>query len=1121
MINRNPWRGLASYEEPQGNEQDYLFCGRDEETLDLVRLIDNNLFVTLYGSSGIGKTSLLKAGVIPILRRKNYFPVYVRLSQENKDLSYAESIVNKLKNSGLTIQYNSVSEHHEGTDKLYLWNYFATTKFFNITGREVYPVIILDQFEEVFRNSEKNKAELLLKQIYLLINDELEMPDKEGYSSDTNYRFVASIREDYLFVLEDSIDEFSLDLYKNNRYRLRPMKPENAKQVVLVPGKDCIDENEKDAVVEKAVSLAKRNKHGDIDTILLSLVCAGSFEKKVGERIKLYDLSIWKNNPMDVYYHDAVKELAANQIRYIQKNLIRDDGSRRRVDEDEVKKSIGEKSYNTIINGENRLLRITEQGQVELMHDMLALAVFEEKKAFEERERKKKLRRKFSIGTIIVLFVSLFIIIQNIRLNKTTKILEKHIATNKMLTYSIIGDKVRMMTNQGDSYGARKLLLSIMHNNIENNNDIIPVEIENSLRYAILKNNAILDQDYYLDASFSSDGKKIASITQNMIKIWDTETGELLRYLDINYDGSLCRNIVFDSDDNRVYVYDGLAVKLWNLNTNTETDIARIYGQSGIFAVSHDFKKLVIVSDKIILIDIEQKMIIKEIGEHIGSINTIDFSPDDDYIVLAGGDDNVIVLNIESGLVKHTFNGQSSAAFNPDGKRLVSTSTDGFINIWDVETGDRIYSANMSGIPLTATYSPNGNRIVVSLMNKIIVLDAETKQLLYEIDGFVDNNIFTSVNYSSDGKKLVATAPALLAVMDMESEELIRFIELNNKMTYTNWKKKITRNDSFIITPLNDYSVETNNKEMPIMKTVKCCDTAVDFVQFCSDGKRFLSESADGVVQIWSAETMSVICTIDNPQDIIITAAFNRSGDKIVTISNHSVINIWNTDDGSLVKTWVNGQSEFIYPDTPTSIAFSPDEQQILMAIGNDNEAFAITFDINGNNIKIKQMMDVDDRIKSLCFSKDLKRIAALTNDQIFFWDTNSGTIIDSKIIDVMGLIDIEYIGPEYIFINNNPDLIAVNYNSYIGIYCLKNNGAVIGVGGPCEEYFKSLANGYRENIKSFSLSSSGDKIVAGFFDGSIRIWYFPPLQELIDQTRERFKNNPLTEEERRMYYLE
>ena len=146
-------------------EEDYLFCGRDEETMDIVRLIDNNLFITLYGSSGIGKTSLLKAGVIPILKRKDYFPLYVRLSQESGESSYAEAIVKQLKNCGLKEERHVALEHADGDDRLFLWNYFATTRFLDADGREIYPVIILDQFEEVFRDADKAKAELLLHQI--------------------------------------------------------------------------------------------------------------------------------------------------------------------------------------------------------------------------------------------------------------------------------------------------------------------------------------------------------------------------------------------------------------------------------------------------------------------------------------------------------------------------------------------------------------------------------------------------------------------------------------------------------------------------------------------------------------------------------------------------------------------------------------------------------------------------------------------------------------------------------------------------------------------------------------------------------------------------------------------
>lgn len=417
MTTKNPWLGLASYEEPKNDGNDYLFCGRDEETLDLVRLIDNNLFITLYGSSGIGKTSLLRAGVIPILRRKDYFPLYVRLSQEPGEISYAEAIVRKLQGSGLTEEKGAEMRHPNGNDRLYLWNYFATTRLLK-DGREVYPVIILDQFEEVFREGDKAKAELLLRQIYCLLNDELEMPDEEGYSADTNYRFVASIREDFLFVLEDSIDENSLDLYKNNRYRLRPMKPEQARQVVLVPGKACIDESEKEAIAERIITLAKRPQSEDIDTLLLSIVCSGTYDKKAGEKITSADLAVWKNNPMEVYYRDAVKGLTVDQVRYIQQHLIREDGSRRRMNAEEVKAALGETTYRQLAQGTNRLFAVGDKGQVELLHDQLGMAVYEDRKAFEERERKKKLRRRVTLVGLLVLAIAGFFFFQNHKLKQ-------------------------------------------------------------------------------------------------------------------------------------------------------------------------------------------------------------------------------------------------------------------------------------------------------------------------------------------------------------------------------------------------------------------------------------------------------------------------------------------------------------------------------------------------------------------------------------------------------------------------------------------------------------------------------------------------------------------------------
>ena len=229
------------------------------------------------------------------------------------------------------------------------------------------------------------------------------------YFYDFNFRFVISIREDELYLLEDSIDDLSLSMFRNCRYRLRSLSEQGAAEAILVPGKDCISEEAKQTIVDRVIELSKRPQSNDIDTLLLSLVCAGTFDKKAGGKIALSDLAVWKDNPMEVYYKDAIKDLTANQVRYIQQHLIREDGSRRRVNAKEVITALGESTYNILTHGESRMLVLGEHGQVELLHDQLAMAVYEERKNTEEKERKRKQRHKRirNIG-LLLLFRKLY-----------------------------------------------------------------------------------------------------------------------------------------------------------------------------------------------------------------------------------------------------------------------------------------------------------------------------------------------------------------------------------------------------------------------------------------------------------------------------------------------------------------------------------------------------------------------------------------------------------------------------------------------------------------------------------------------------------------------------------------
>src|SRR3954467_8172543 len=84
----NPWPGLASYTEQQSG----LFYGRDEEIRALARLMERKALTVLFGQSGLGKSSLLQAGVFPRLRAASFLPIYIRLDHGGGAPAPAEQV---------------------------------------------------------------------------------------------------------------------------------------------------------------------------------------------------------------------------------------------------------------------------------------------------------------------------------------------------------------------------------------------------------------------------------------------------------------------------------------------------------------------------------------------------------------------------------------------------------------------------------------------------------------------------------------------------------------------------------------------------------------------------------------------------------------------------------------------------------------------------------------------------------------------------------------------------------------------------------------------------------------------------------------------------------------------
>ena len=145
----NPWLGLESYQEGE------ILYGRDEDIRDLTQCVLNDTDTLLYGKSGIGKSSILNAGVIPAARRSGYQPILVRFS--HKELhSYLHQIREAIAKD---VEIREVVPCKD-CDNETLYEFFHRHTFFAKNGERVKLLIIFDQFEEIFTlqgNEQKKK----------------------------------------------------------------------------------------------------------------------------------------------------------------------------------------------------------------------------------------------------------------------------------------------------------------------------------------------------------------------------------------------------------------------------------------------------------------------------------------------------------------------------------------------------------------------------------------------------------------------------------------------------------------------------------------------------------------------------------------------------------------------------------------------------------------------------------------------------------------------------------------------------------------------------------------------------------------------------------------------------
>lgn len=401
----NPWKGVIPYT----IDDPHPFNGRNEDIESFYEVIETNDISTLYGRSGIGKTSLLNAGLFPLLKVKGYHPISIRLGADcSADDSFAQFIVSKLQVVA-QCQNNEMWPLTEGLENEleFLWCYFAYHRFF-VDGQEIVPVIVLDQFEEILRNS-KEKASLLIRQLSATLHDGT-LADGTDYT--IGFRFIISIREDDLYLLEDCLDDNQIEVLKRGRYRLRPIDVNKAKEEIIFADRKYFDATAKEQEDIAKIIIKHVAPDKQVSTLLLSLLCSMAYEKSKPNRITLEKVKqIISDNPVLTFYKEAISGISDDVIDWIEGNSI--DGEHRKEImvssipngyEKDIARLSSDKNHHRIFTKSSKT--DSKRNTIELIHDQLAAAVFEY--SIDRRKQKRlKLYRNWLYGIVIFMLLLL------------------------------------------------------------------------------------------------------------------------------------------------------------------------------------------------------------------------------------------------------------------------------------------------------------------------------------------------------------------------------------------------------------------------------------------------------------------------------------------------------------------------------------------------------------------------------------------------------------------------------------------------------------------------------------------------------------------------------------------
>ncbi|MCB1490304.1 MAG: hypothetical protein KDJ77_00610 [Rhodobiaceae bacterium] len=387
--------------------------------------------------------------------------------------------------------------------------------------------------------------------------------------------------------------------------------------------------------------------------------------------------------------------------------------------------------------------------------------------------------------------------------------------------------------------------------------------------------------------------------------------------------------------------------------------------------------------------------LIRELKGHSDRVFAVAITPDGKRIATGSDDATARVWDADSGNLVSVLSGHDgrvlSVAISADGERVASGSEDTTARIWDVASGKttQVLRGHRSGLASVAI-SRDGKRVLTGSWDWTARLwDADTGAVVSEMRGHV--GALRSVALSADGTRAVTGSRDETArLWNTDTGDMIAELIGHTDAVFG---VAMTPNAEFIVTGSWDKTIRIWDGESGLLiEGIRGHSGIIRGVGVSADGNRIVSGAWDKTARIWDIAGGKQVAELSGHDDEVSTVTMSDDGEFIFTGSADGSIRKWEADTGGFVRTLgVMDDPEHI------RISAASGDGRYLVAGSADGTVHLLAAEDGREIADLKGHTDV---ITGIAFANDSRRFATSSLDgTVRIW--NAETRSETNVLNV------------------------------------------------------------------------------------------------------------------------